>query len=79
MNEMPKEDIVVVLRRVHRQLSTGLASIINPKLVADAADEIERLRTLIRVLVENDPNDYAADAVTVLDVWRKDAREVLGK
>jgi hypothetical protein len=42
------------------------------------ADEVERLRELVRCLVENDPNDYAADAVTVLDVWRKDARKALG-
>ena len=39
-------------------------------LLIEAADEIERLRGLVRCLVENDPNDYAADAVTVLDVWR---------
>lgn len=44
----------------------------------EAATEIERLRELVRCLVENDPNDYAADTVTVLDVWRKDARKALG-
>lgn len=44
LNEPPKEDLVIVLRRVHRQLTTGVADIINPKLVADAADEIEALR-----------------------------------
>ena len=43
----------------------------------EAVQEIHRLRALVRCLVENDPNDYAADAVTVLDVWRKDARDAL--
>lgn len=47
-------------------------------LEREAADEIIRLRDLVRCLVENDPNDYAADAVTVLDVWRRDARKALG-
>jgi hypothetical protein len=37
--------------------------------------ENEKLRRLVRVLLENDPDDMAADAVTVLDVWRKEARE----
>ena len=40
--------------------------------------ENRRLRELIRVLLENNPNDDAADGVSVLDVWRKEARRVLG-
>ena len=32
---------------------------------------------LVKILLENDPQDMAADAVTVLDVWRKEVREVL--
>jgi hypothetical protein len=36
-----------------------------------------RLRELIRVLLENDPNDDAADGVSVLDVWRKEAHRML--
>jgi hypothetical protein len=40
--------------------------------------ENRRLRELIRVQLENNPNDDAADGVSVLDVWRKEARRVLG-
>lgn len=36
-------------------------------------EEIERLRGLVRCLLENDPDDDAADGVSVLDVWRKEA------
>jgi hypothetical protein len=36
-----------------------------------------KLVRLVEILLENDPDDMAADAVTVLDVWRKEAREVL--
>ncbi len=39
--------------------------------------ENERLRYLVQVLIDNDPNDCAADAVTVLDVWRKEAKATL--
>jgi hypothetical protein len=39
--------------------------------------ENERLRYLVQVLIDNDPNDDAADAVTVLDVWRKEAKAAL--
>jgi hypothetical protein len=41
-------------------------------------DKIERLRTLIRILLDNDPDDEAADGVTVLQVWRKEACRALG-
>lgn len=43
----------------------------------EAVQEIERARELIRCLVENDPNDDAADAVTVFDVWRQQARDFI--
>jgi hypothetical protein len=36
------------------------------------------LRDLVQILIGNDPYDMAADAVTVLDVWRKRARDILG-
>jgi hypothetical protein len=39
--------------------------------------EINMLRKLVRTLIENDPNDDAADSVTVLEVWRQEARQVL--
>lgn len=32
-----------------------------------------RLLGLVRVLLDNDPDDMAGDAITVLDVWRKEA------
>ena len=38
-----------------------------------------KLTRLVEILVENDPEDMAADAVTVLDVWRKEARELLAR
>ena len=42
------------------------------------ADEIRLLRALVRTMVDEDPNDMAADGgVTVLDVWRKEARRAL--
>lgn len=50
----------------------------HPAVCTEAADEIERLRALVECLLENDPNDMAADAVTVLEVWRREARKVLG-
>ena len=43
----------------------------------EAIQEIEKARDLINCLIENDPSDYAADAVTVLDVWRRDARDYI--
>lgn len=49
-------------------------------ILYDAADEIDRLRDLVLCLVENDPNELAADGgITVLDVWRNDARQALGQ
>ena len=44
-----------------------------------ATAEVERLRELVACLLDNDPNDMAADGVTVLDVWRKDAARALGR
>lgn len=40
--------------------------------------EIKQLRSLVQCLLDEDPNDLAADGgVTVLDVWRKQARTIL--
>ena len=37
-----------------------------------------RLRNLVQTLIDNDPDELAADGgVTVLDVWRKEARRLL--
>lgn len=54
-----------------------MACIVPLSTVRKAVAEIERARALINDMIENDPNDYAADAVTVLDVWRKDARDFI--
>jgi hypothetical protein len=43
----------------------------------EAAAEVKQLRALVRCLLDNNPNDDAADGVSVLDVWRKDARRAL--
>ncbi len=39
--------------------------------------ELVRWRSIGRALVECDPADMAADGVTCLDVWRKEATEIL--
>lgn len=40
--------------------------------------ENKRLRALVQTLIDGDPNELAADGgVTVLDVWRKEARHIL--
>lgn len=36
-----------------------------------------RIVTLLEAMLENDPNDMAADAVTLMDVWRRDAEGYL--
>lgn len=69
-------DIVADLRAYATDWRARAASI---EPVLRAADEIERMRELVACLLDNDPNDMAADAVTVLDVWRKDAARVLGR
>jgi predicted RNase H-like nuclease (RuvC/YqgF family) len=48
--------------------------------LAEAQGAEERLRGLICTLLENDPNELAADGgITVLDVWRKEARAAIAK
>ena len=46
--------------------------------LGDRNDEIHRLRDLVQTLLDNDPDDMAADGVTVLMVWRIEARAALG-
>lgn len=41
----------------------------------DLVDENERLRAFVKIIMENDPSDDAADGVTVLEVWRKKVLE----
>jgi hypothetical protein len=40
---------------------------------------VAKLERLVEILLENDPDDMAADAVTVLDVWRKEASELMAR
>ena len=71
-------DIVKRLRKQKWQVLDEMRGLIEDTTAYEAADEIERLRDLIKVLLYNDPDDMAADAVTVLEVWRKEASEALG-
>jgi hypothetical protein len=48
-----------------------------PPIQHEAAQYIARLEWLVRVILEEDLNADAADGVTVLDVWRKEASRVL--
>lgn len=47
--------------------------------IAALEAENARLRELVQCLLDNDPEDMAADAITVLQVWRKDAARALGR
>ena len=77
-------EIAKRLRGPHRVTQFNAAGVLESydaspaPLDLEAAIAIERLCDLVECLIDNDPNDYAADAVTVLDVWRKDARSALG-
>ena len=76
---MALHDITTKLRAYTRHPTMGGNTSVPQVLIDEAADEIEWLRNHIRCLIENDPNDDAADAVTVLDVWRKEALERFGE
>ena len=45
--------------------------------LAELAETEAKLRDLVQTLIDNDPNDMAADGVTVLDVWRNAALAAL--
>ena len=45
--------------------------------VAALQARVAKLERLVQILIDVDPDDMAADAVTVLDVWRKEARAAL--
>lgn len=48
--------------------------VINEKIL-----EFDRLRDLVKTLIENDPNEPIADnGATVLDLWRHRAKLLLG-
>lgn len=37
----------------------------------------ERARSLLQAILDNDPNDDAADGIVLLDVWRKEIESIL--
>lgn len=69
----------LVLRAIELLDRTDGAAVWNDTRVKALTAENRHLRGLVECLLHNDPDDMAADAVTVLDVWRKDAARVLGK
>lgn len=50
-----------------------------PSRVGDgiAAGKLARWRSLGQAILDNDPDDASADAVTCLDVWRKESADLL--
>jgi len=61
------------------EAETKKAKFIHQYEVKELQARANKLTRLVETLVENDPEDMAADAVTVLDVWRKEARELLAR
>lgn len=68
----------MVLRIIELIERTDGAAAWNDTRVKQLTAENRQLRELVACLLHNDPGDMAADAVTVLDAWRKDAARVLG-
>ena len=62
-----------------QQYSAALAA--TPAEALERARQAAKIKTtlldLVQVLLDNDPDDDAADGVTVLAVWRKEGRAVL--
>jgi hypothetical protein len=57
---------------------TGLRLVTVPRdLYYHEVAYVRRLEALAKAVVENDPADEAADGVSCLDVWRKEATELL--
>lgn len=71
--------LVAALRDYKQADADGVMVLVSRQACDEAAAELEWMRDHIRCLIENDPNDDAADAVTVLDVWRKEALERFGE
>ena len=69
----------MVLRLIELIERTDGAASWNDSRVKQLTAENKRLRELVTCLLHSDPADMAADAVTVLDMWRKDAARVLGR
>jgi hypothetical protein len=65
-----------LLRELKTPASRQLLNITKALLDVANADNA-KLRVLVRALLDNDPDDMAADGVTVLMAWRKEARRAL--
>lgn len=57
--------------------STACAAYYRDAVLAAHEQATEALRALVQTMINEDPNDMAADGVTVLDVWRKEAKRAL--
>ncbi len=75
----PDEATALQARVAELEAETKKAKFIHQYEVKELQARANKLTRLVETLVENDPEDMAADAVTVLDVWRKEARELLAR
>ena len=75
----PDEATALQARVAELEAETKKAKWIHQYEVKEFQARATKLTRLVEILVENDPEDMAADAVTVLDVWRKEARELLAR
>jgi hypothetical protein len=75
-----KQEIEALQKRVAElEEATKKAKWIQQYEVKEFQARATKLTRLVEILLENDPNDMAADAVTVFDVWQKEARELLAR
>jgi hypothetical protein len=74
---LPPEDEMEI-RYVNDVLGDAAVNAL-PGLI-ESARRAERLETIVRAMIENEPDDLVADGGhTVLDLWRHDARAALAK
>lgn len=60
-----------------REVGWEATDVMTPREMEQLANTLDRARTLIQCLIDEDPSADAADGVSVLDVWRKDARRFI--
>jgi hypothetical protein len=75
----PDQATALQARVEELEVETKKAKFIHQYEVKELQARATKLTRLVEILVENDPEDMAADAVTVLDVWRKEACELLAR
>lgn len=82
-NELPETLLRKWARLIgrHEPFATAKFCAEDLKRAADRIDVLldkeEHYRGLIKSVLRNEPSDMAADGVTVLEVWRKDAAALL--